>query len=261
MSTPQKIGLWTLALLPLGAAVLAQVQGPMPTLSVTPPSLPALAFDQYLVDLGPIRPTSEVRANFVFRHRGTQPVRITEVKPSCGCLQPRFSKEIYEPGDVDAMILRVLPANESPGRHEYFVEIKYADPEPREARVTFRVDLPEKGISIKPPALGVFQFSDKPTVQSVVITDTREGSWTVQGSSVSLPFVTVSVDQPRRNESGALELPLEVTVAGRVPAGRHKGLISVFTDDAAYPELKIPLLIQGQEPIEDSDAGEEHKVP
>ncbi len=260
MSTPLKIGLWTLALLPLGTATLAHWHGPIPTLSVTTPALPALAFDQYLVDLGPIRPTAEVRANFVFRHRGKHPVNIVEVKPSCGCLQPRFSKQTYEPGDVDAMILRVLPANESPGRHEYTVEVKYTDPEPREARVTFRVTLPEKGISIKPPALGVFQFSDQPTKQTVLITDTRGETWHVEGLSVSLPFVTATAGERRQAESGAWEVPIEVTVAGNVPTGRHKGVISLFTDDSAYPELKIPLLIQGRENFEESDS-EQHSVP
>ncbi|MFO0918483.1 MAG: DUF1573 domain-containing protein [Planctomycetaceae bacterium] len=260
MSTPLRIGLWTLALLPLGAAMLAHQRGPIPTLSVTPPALPALAFDQYLVDLGPIRPTAEVQANFVFRHRGKHPVEIVEVKPSCGCLRPKLSKQTYAPGDVDAMVLRVLPANESPGRHEYTVEIKYHDPEPREAHVTFRVTLPEKGINIKPPALGVYQFSDQPTKQSVLITDTRGASWQVQGISVSLPFVTATAGERVHAESGAWELPIEVTVAGNVPAGRHKGVISVFTDDSAYPEMKIPLLIQGRESFDESDT-EQHSVP
>ncbi len=269
MSTPKTMILWTLAVIPFGAAVLAHLQGSSPTLSVTRPALPALAFDQYLVDLGPVQPASEVRANFVFRHRGTQPVKILKMTPSCGCLQPRFLKmtaapghvAVFDPGATDVLVLRVQPANESPGRHEYFVDIQYADPEPREARVTFRVELPEKGISISPPAIMVYQFSDQPTVMPCLITDTRNVAWNVRGVSVSLSYVDVEVGESSHTEAGTFEQPLKITVAAKVPYGRHRGLITVHTDNPEYPELKIPLMIQGPEDLDASDASEEHTVP
>jgi hypothetical protein len=261
MSTPKSLILWTLALVPFGAATLARLHGSAPTLSVPRPALPALAFDQYLVDLGPVQPSSEVRAHFVFRHRGAYPAKILDLKPSCGCLQPRLQKDEYAPGESDVLVLRVLPANEAPGKHEYFVDVKYADPEVREVRVTFRVQLPEKGISVTPPAILVYQFSDRPTVVPVVITDTRNQSWTVHGVSVTLPFVNVAVGEPKHTAAGTFEVPLEAAVAADVPPGRHHGVITVHTDNAEYPELKIPVLVQGRENLDPGDATEEHSVP
>lgn len=261
MSTPKRLLLWALALAPFGAAVLAHRHVTPPTLSIAQQPLPALAFDQYLVDLGPVQPTAEVRANFLFRHRGKHPVQILELTPSCGCLQPRLKKKEYLPGDLDALVLRVLPANEAPGKHEYTVDLKYRDPEVRTARVTFRVELPEKGISITPPAVMVYQFSDQETVQQIRITDTREGSWNVLGVSTNLPFVKVTAGEPQRTEGGALEVLVEATVAAKVPNGRHQGIIRVFTDSPEYPELKVPLLIQGREENEPGDSTEEHAKP
>jgi hypothetical protein len=261
MSTPRGIILWTLALLPLAGAVLAHRQESSPTLSIARPELPALAFDQYLVDLGPVQPAAEIEAKFFFRHRGHRTVKILELKPSCGCLQPRLHKTEYNPGEGDGLTLRIQPANEAPGKHEYTVDIKYLDPEPRETRLTFRVQLPEKGISITPPALMVFQFGSKETVQQIRITDTRDEDWKVMGVTVTLPFVKVSVGEPVRTESGALEVPLEATVAATVPPGRRRGLITVFTDNQQYPELKIPLMIQGPESSDEGDSAEQHTVP
>jgi hypothetical protein len=261
MSTPKRIILWTLALLPFGAAVLAHQRGNSPTLAIAQRTLPALAFDQYLVDLGPVQPSAEVRANFVFRHRGSQPVKILELTPSCGCLQPRLRKMDYDPGDVDALVLRVQPANEAPGKHEYTVDIKYLDPEPRQTRVTFRVQLPEKGISVTPPAVMVYQFSERETVVPIRITDTRGESWSVLGVSVTLPYVNVAAGDPVRSEDGVFEQPLQVSVAAKVPAGRHRGLITVYTDNQQYPELKIPLMIQGPEGGIGDDSTEEHLSP
>ncbi len=259
MSIPQRIILWTLALMPVGAAVLVHQQGRSPTLAISPRTLPALAFDQYLVDLGPVQPTSEVRANFLFRHRGTFPAKIVELTPSCGCLQPKLQKKIYDPGDVDGLVVRVQPANESPGKHEYTVDIKYLDPEPREARVTFRVTLPEKGISITPPAMMVFQFGEQETVRDVLITDTRGERWNVMGVQTSLPFVKVEAGEPAYTESGTFEQPVQITVPAKVN-GRQRGLVTIYTDSPQYPELKIPLLVQGPEATE-GDATEQHTVP
>lgn len=261
MSTPKYLMLWALALTPFAMAVVAHRHGNSPTLSISPRALPALAFDQYLVDLGPIQPTAEVHANFLFRHRGANPVQIVELKPSCGCLQPRLKKTEYQPGDVDALVLRVQPANEAPGKHEYTVDISYRDPEPRETRVTFRVELPEKGISITPPAVMVYQFSERETVQPIMITDTRGEGWSVEGVSTNLNFVNIDVEESRRAEDGTFQQPLQITVAAKIPHGRHRGLIRVFTTDANYPELRIPLMIQGPEAIDDGDAKEEHTSP
>lgn len=261
MSLPQRLLLWTLALAPFGTAVLAHRQGSLPTLSITQRALPALAFDQYLVDLGPVQPTAEVRANFLFRHRGKHPVQILDLTPSCGCLQPRLKKKEYQPGETDMLVLRVLPANEAPGKHEYTVDVKYRDPELHTVRVTFRVELPEKGISITPPAVMVYQFSDQETVQQIRITDTRETSWNVLGVSTTLPFVNVTAGEPKRTEEGALELLVDATVDAHIPNGRHQGIIRVFTDSPEYPELKVPLLIQGREENAPGDSTEEHSKP
>lgn len=261
MSLPKRLLLWTLALAPFGTAVLAHREGSLPTLSITLRALPALAFDQYLVDLRTVQPQAEVRANFFFRHRGKHPVQILELTPSCGCLQPRLKKKEYLPGETDMLALRVLPANEAPGKHEYTVDIKYRDPEIRTARVTFRVELPEKGISITPPAVMVFQFSDQETVQQIRITDTRETSWNVLGVSSTLPFVKVAAGEPKRTEGGALELLVDATVDAIVPNGRHQGVLRVFTDSPEYPELKVPLMIQGREENDPSDSTEEHAQP
>lgn len=261
MTTPQRIIVWTLAFVPFGTAVLSHLHGNAPTLSISQKTLPALAFDQYLVDLGPVQPSAEVRANFLFRHRGSQPVQIVELVPSCGCLQPRLRKSEYEPGEMDALVLRVLPANESPGKHEYTVDVKYLDPEPREARLTFRVELPEKGISIVPPAVMVYQFSANETVQPIRITDTRAESWKVLGTSVSLPFVTVNVGPQTRTNEGVLEQPIEATVAAKVPTGKHRGLIRVFTDNQQYPELRIPLMVQGPPDYDAVESEADHEHP
>jgi hypothetical protein len=53
----------TLALLPFGLAVLAHTARPSLPLSIAAPERPPLVFDQYLVDLGEVEPSTEVRGS------------------------------------------------------------------------------------------------------------------------------------------------------------------------------------------------------
>jgi hypothetical protein len=133
---------------PFLLAVAAQAVGPKPAPMAAPPERPALAFDQYLVDLGLAPPSEEVHAHFEFVNRGRHPVTITDIVPSCGCLKPTLKKNEYQPGASGYFFVRVETANELPGQKEYRITVKYTDPEPRETDVTFRVALPDNQVNV-----------------------------------------------------------------------------------------------------------------
>lgn len=235
----------TLAALPFLLAVVAHTARPSLPLTIAPPDRPALAFDQYLVDLGPIAPETEVRALFQFANRGRSPVEILEVKPSCGCLEPQLSSRTLAPGEVGRMVLRMQPANELPGRKEYYADVRYTDGQPRETRLTFRVEIPEQQLSVRPKALMVYQLSDQPTSQTVTVTDNRPEPVRILGATVNSPFVTVRF-QGEHQDGGAQQTEFEVTVAAELPPGRHEAVLSIQTTDRLSPVLKVPLLMQGR---------------
>jgi len=234
---------WGAALLPCVVAATVQFVRPPQPLAIELPPRPALAFDQYLVDLGRVTPTSELRATFVFRNRGSQPVEISEVAPSCGCLVPYVSTRKVEPGELGRIVLRMQPANELPGRKELFADVKYADPQPRETRLTFKLELPEERLLVRPKALLFYQSSDQPVTREVLVTDTREPSARILDASVNSPFVRVAPGRRHALESGGTEQHIDVTVQGDVPAGRHQALLTIRTDDPLSPVLRVPLVI------------------
>src|SRR5579863_4082336 len=73
--------------LPVFLALLAHIAGPKPGPVAAAPPKPALAFHQYLVDLGNVTASEDVVAHFDFTNRGSNEVEITELVASCGCLQ------------------------------------------------------------------------------------------------------------------------------------------------------------------------------
>src|SRR5262249_37660976 len=111
--------------IPFFLALAAQAIGPRPAPMAALPVRPALAFNQYLVDLGEVPPREEVDAHFDFANRGAATVKIDQLVPSCGCLQPQLKKMVYEPGESGRFVVRVQTANEQAGQKEYHIGVKY----------------------------------------------------------------------------------------------------------------------------------------
>jgi hypothetical protein len=244
---PISVVLLATGLLPIGLSILAHAQHKPVTLSIAAPARPGLAFQQYMVDLGPIQPTSEVRGYFVFRNQSAGDVTITSVEPSCGCLAPQLEKKTYGPGETGTISLRVLPANEAPGKKEYFVDVRYSDTEPREIRLVFRLTLPEKKLSVRPRALMFYQLGEEATSQRLKVCDTRGMPVVIEGVKSSNPLVTVRYLGGLETDGGLVEHQIEVTAAANCPAGRHQGTISISTADEAFPELRVPFMVEGRQ--------------
>jgi uncharacterized protein DUF1573 len=238
--------------LPFLLAVAAQVVGPRPRPIAAAPGRPALAFDQYLVDRGEVSPSQEVRAHFEFTNRGRALVRVAQLVPSCGCLQPRLDKNIYQPGESGKFDLHVQTANQKAGFKEYTIAVKYTDPEPREAIVTLRMVLPENQVFVNPPALSFIMLSDLPAPAGVLpqtfeVTDRRgEGRHLNITSVECVPRVAdVDLEETYVDEEGHWHGRLKVTIPGQLPSQPVQALIRIATDDPEYPRLRVPLQLQG----------------
>lgn len=57
-----------------------------------------IAFDKMEHDFGKIREGEKVSYRFRVKNPGTIPLRITDVKPSCGCTVPAWTKDPIPPG-------------------------------------------------------------------------------------------------------------------------------------------------------------------
>ncbi|MBI1347329.1 DUF1573 domain-containing protein [bacterium] len=243
-----------LGFLPFVLACFVHLARPSVPLALANVSRPALAFDQYLVDLGKIDPTTEVRGTFVFENKGKVPLTIDQVTPSCGCLEPQLSSKSLQPGDTGAVVLRMQPANESPGSKEFFADVAYHDPEPRSTRITFRLEVPERQLSVRPRALMVYQLSSEPTRHVVQVTDTRPNPAQVKSAEINTSWATIDLLDRQIQPTGGITTELEVTVPADVPPGRHEGLITIHTTDPKSPVLRVPVLIHGRPQFADVPA-------
>ncbi len=234
--------------IPFLLAVAAQFAGPRPARILAAPARPALAFDQYLVDLGPVAPSEEVRAHFDFMNRGHAPVTVTELNPSCGCLQPQLDKKVYRSGESGHFVVRVQTANENPGLKEYTISIKYPDPVPREETLIFRVVLPDNQVTVRPRALALYQLGQlgpgiKP--QQIEVTDRRRQHLNITRVECSRNIAQVELAESEIDDAGHWHGRLDVSIPHTLPAGRVEAMVRIFTDDPEYKMLRVPLIIEG----------------
>lgn len=247
---------WMAALLPFGFSWFVQVRGAKAQSICDSVPRAGMSFEQYMVNLGSPPPRSEYAGRFSFQNVSTQPLKILELTPSCGCLNPRLEKREFAAGEVGEFYLRVRAANERPGPHEYTCKITYDDGQPRETEVRFKISLPEERVEIRPRALAIYQFNDQPTTREISITDFRStpedrplSRLEIVEAVCSFSWAEISIGEAQIDETGQRRQTLQITVT-KVPPGTHHGSVIVKTNVPEYAELRVPLRIEGPMPSE-----------
>ncbi len=243
-----RCGLVLTALFPCVVSLGFHIAGPTPQASTPPAKRPALAFDQYAVNLGRIDPVSHAKALFRFTNQSDRKVTITSLLPSCGCLKPRLDKLEYAPGETGQFVVQVATAGEKPGPRDYTITVRYLDPEPQSVVLTFRLELPPRQVYVSPRAVLVYQFGEESTAKDIIVSDNRLTPLTVTGVECQADFVTAAVKETKTDGEGVQQTRIEVNVAS-VPLGSYRTLVKIHTDDAKFPVLYIPLQVHRQPPL------------
>ena len=241
----RRLGLALLALVPCLTSVGFHLKGATPSPQKAAEERPALAFDQYAVHLGPITPMSLARGWFRFTNFSDRPVKITELKTSCGCLKPHLEKREYAPGETGQFFVHVSTAGEQPGPREYTITVDYEDPEPQSVDLTFSMVLPPKQVYISPRALLLYVFGEESTEREVVISDNRDRPCKVTAVETSAEFLTARIGEVDIDNEGVQKTVIKVNVAP-VALGRHQAVVRVRTDDPRFPAITVPVHVHRQ---------------
>jgi hypothetical protein len=254
-----------MAVSPLCLAILFHTGIRSTPLSIEAPAKPSLAFHQYAVDLRKIHPTAEAHATFIFQNRGSEPIQITAMEPSCGCLTPLLQgdhNKVIPAGEHGRVVVRMQPANSTVGPHEYTVNVKYTDSKPREVLLTMKLEIPATMLTVSPPALIVYHpEGSEPTPYDFTITDGRGKRFEITGISINSELVETAIGETSRTPTGNFQQTVRVNIAGNLPPVRTQALLRIQTDDPDIPELRVPMMLQGQTPgtESESDHGLDHE--
>ena len=235
-------------LLPLAfSAIFGFRPAAAPPLAITV-DRPSLVFETYLADQSRVLAESKpvISEEFFFRNQGKQVVRITGLEPSCGCLAPQLSATEIAPGATGRITLPIRTANEPAGLRDYQVNIRYEDPNPRMVSINWKVRLPEKKLLIEPRVLMVLGDLAEGVEYPVRISDFRPGKagTPLRITELSAAPAEIQAGVTAQSAGGDVsETTIGVKFSGDLPAGKHRGLITIQTDDGDYPVLQIPVIV------------------
>lgn len=263
-------GRWAVLLALLAPAILSlfhSVATSRTQAAIPGPDRPALAFDQYMVNFGQPQPRAIHEAQFHFENRSSRPVKITEVKPSCGCLTPKLvgynaerrheERTEFAPGEHGVLAMGIRPAKEQPGEKSYTVAVSYNDGQPRTETLEFRITLPQKKLTVEPNELYFYQLTGEPDSRVVMVRDFRDQPCRVLSAEAMtagkaadaqpLPGVTVVLGEISPGADGEVTWPIQVSIGPDLAPGRVDGWLVISTDDPEAPRVKIPILLFGKE--------------
>lgn len=230
-------------LAPFGLSLAAHVTGD-PVRGSASSERPALAFGEYLVNLGRLPDGVSAKGIFRFRNVGDAPLTILGFSPSCGCLKPRLDEPRYAPGTVGAFAVVADTANEASMREdslkEHYVDVRYdAGQGEQTARVHLKFVLPARHVVVEPRSLLVYQFNAERTTREIKVTDQRTPP--VMILSVECPSDDLVIESRLAEDTND---PTRATLAVTIPGSLDhsvRTLLKLRTDDDANPVIYIPI--------------------
>jgi hypothetical protein len=102
----------------------------------------AISFKKKTFNFGIIKPDQVVEHTYVFTNTGGSPLKVTDVKPGCGCTTPDWTKEEVAPGDSGKITVRFDPKGKV-GKQKKSVEVS-SNTVPNKTMLDFEAEIPSK---------------------------------------------------------------------------------------------------------------------
>jgi hypothetical protein len=96
-------------------------------------------------------------------------------------------------------------------------------------------------VTVTPAALTV--YADGDVAHEVFVTDLRPRPFKVAAVRTSSPKLRTRLLGDYRDPFGHQVRKIRLEVAADFPEGRHDEILDIYTDDAAYHELKVPVTV------------------
>ena len=223
---------------------------PLALILANPPAEPpaALVCPAPLAAKGDAKGGPPLAHTFELSHRGAAgPITLTKVETGCGCLQQSLTTSMLQPGGTAKLTLEVNTLTQPDGPNRWQVQVHYRlDPPgvpngppavPQTGVVVLTVSATlSREVLVAPPQVA-FSCTGEAS-QVLTITDRRAKPLTVTRAVATAAHLTADV-AARKDGTQAVTLKL----AADAPLGHRDETVVLYTDDPAYPELRVPVRV------------------
>jgi hypothetical protein len=205
------------------------------------PARAELHFVEPVANVGVIYAGTPLVHEFAFANAGPETVTILAARASCGCLKPRLAQSAYRPGEDGSVLLEVNTLSQAPGAHTWTVTVSYQTgntSQETQVRLSARI---VSEVTVQPATLIV--FADKLAQHELTLIDSRSRPLEVIDLRASSPKLFPRIAEAIRDERGQSRRKIRLAVADDYPDGRHEEILDIYTDDARYRQLRVPVTI------------------
>jgi len=142
------------------------------SLSLSATTQAALVFEKTALDLTPEMGAAKVDAVFKFENKGTTPVHIKAVKPSCGCTTAALAKNDVAPGEKGE-ITATFNIGDRSGVQVKTVTVETDDPQSPQTVLTFKATIAQL-LELQPTF--VFWQANEPAQPKTIIAKAAKGT-------------------------------------------------------------------------------------
>ena len=223
--------------------LLSGVLAGQPPAAPTPPA--AFHCPAPVAAKGDVKAGPPLVHTFDLANTGTGTVTVTKVEAGCGCLRQALTSDVLRPGEKTQLALEVNTLTQPDGANRWQAVVSYkvespgAQPRTGELLLQITATL-SRDVSVTPPQVGFSTTGE--ASQLLTVTDKRGKPLTVTKAASSSEHLAVTVGQPLSLTAGHAQ-SVTVKLAANAPGGHRDEVVVLYTDDPAYPELRVPVRV------------------
>jgi hypothetical protein len=199
-----------------------------------------LEFAQTTIKLGKTKSGVPLTRAFPFVVNGRNPIEVVELRPGCGCVTTESPKKVFQAGEKGSLSVRVNTLGEAEGVHHWYVYVVYRqDGQIQQTALQIVADI-EAEIRVQPARLNIHAAGT--FLQEIRLTDTRPQPLKVLKVQATAPYMKVVLGNQSRDQHGHWITPIDVQI-DEPPAGRNEARIDIYTADAEYGHLQVPVVV------------------
>lgn len=195
-----------------------------------------------LVDKGICKSGQVLAHTFELCNTGAAALNIVSVDGGCACARLAINTRQLLPGETALLTVEIATLAQPPGEHRWPVRVRYcrtnAEDDPQAhgscelvlmARIVQEIRIEPTRLAISTTGAGTYHFT---------ITDGRTRPMTIHKGMSASPFVAVQVERVQASQHRIV-----LRLAEQMPPGEHDATVSLWTDDADYRELRLPVQV------------------
>ena len=199
-------------------------------------------FEELSKDFGTVPRGPMLAHSFQITNKTQQPVHISGVRVSCGCVSASAAQDQLAPGQSTA-INATMDTRRFTGVKSVTIYVTFDQPQWEEVRLWVQANgRDDIGINPETLAFGKVKKGSAPST-SVSLNIPGGGGWTIGGVQTESNYIQASVKETRR-ESAEVSYQLTATVSADAPVGKWYSDVWLKTTNESMPRIRVPLTIE-----------------